>query len=808
MLAGFACKPELPVTSSISVDADGLAIPVNKDLYGLTIEEINHGVEGGIYGELIQNGSFEDGMAPLNCRYDAARNVLITPNGWSIPFVRPDSIPGWHRLSLNTYIYPDTKELINDKNRRSLLVGVSASAGTVKGGVVAEGYNGIPIRKGEKYNFSFYLKGASMLPKNIYVSLSDSLGETSLSDVYRIPTEYGWRKHEHIFTATESTSKATLTITTDTTAVFWLDAVSLFPQQTWKERPNGLRPELMELIAGLNPSFIRFPGGSFVEGYTAGTYPVWKETVGDIAQRKHFWNVWAYGSSNGMGYHEYLQMCEDLNAEPIYVINSGVTSQSRRPRYEDITAMDKLVNDALEAIAYANAPADSSLGALRAKHGHPQPFSLKYVEIGSENYGQEYAKRFDLFKKAINEVYPEITVISSSQIPGKIRMEWSDTHYYASEPFLMSNYSRYAGARYSRRLPPTFIGEFSLADETLQGSLRAAIAEACFLFGIENNPDVVKRLAYSPVVGNTNYPLQYYPLILFDNMRTVVTPSYHLMQMLAANRGDEVLKTEIETYSKPQIVFGRPGIELFDNSYEFNNVIIDDVPVKDASVRTGGWKVDNGTLIPDANRWNYLLMGDSSAYNYTFSASIKRTKGSGSIQFRVRDNGQSAEMNDYIGMTIGAGVCELYRQAGGVRDTLNAPVPYAFQNNEWYHVKMVCKDDMISCYVNDSLIHEATLEPLPSLVSVATLDKENHTILLKVVNTTAHEEKTELQIKGHSVKGTAEVIQLSGNPESRNTFSQPDKIRPETKQVSFALGGPMVYDFPPNSITILKLVID
>lgn len=161
-----------------------------------------------------------------------------------------------------------------------------------------------------------------------------------------------------------------LTITTDSSAVFWLDVVSLFPQNTWKGRPNGLRPELMELIASLKPAFIRFPGGSFVEGYTAGTYPVWRETVGDIAERKHFWNVWAYGTTNGIGYHEYLQMCEDLDAEPVYVINSGVTNQSRRPRYEDITAMGKLVQDALDAIAYANEPADSILGTLRASHGH------------------------------------------------------------------------------------------------------------------------------------------------------------------------------------------------------------------------------------------------------------------------------------------------------------------------------------------------------------------------------------------------------------------------------------------------------
>ena len=237
----------------------------------------------------------------------------------------------------------------------------------------------------------------------------------------------------------------------------------------------------MELIAVIEACVHSLPWRKFVEGYTAGTYPVWRETVGDIAERKHFWNVWAYGTTNGVGYHEYLQMCEDLDAEPVYVVNSGVTNQSRRPRYEDITAMGKLVQDALDAIAYANEPADSIMGALRAAHGHPEPFGLKYVEIGSENYGLEYTKRFELFKKAIQEAYPDITVISSSDVRRKSRNEWSDTHFYSSESFLISNHNRFVAGRYTRRMPPAFIGEFSLSGGAAPGSLRAAIGEACFL---------------------------------------------------------------------------------------------------------------------------------------------------------------------------------------------------------------------------------------------------------------------------------------------------------------------------------------
>lgn len=802
------CRPEMPVTSSITIDADGLSIPVNTELYGLTIEEMNHAVDGGIYAELIQNRSFEDGVPPLNCPYDMARNVLITPNGWSIPFMRADSVPGWRRISASTYMSPDNKELVNDKNKRSLLVFATASSEIGRGGVVAEGYQGISVRKGQKYDLSLFLKGASMLPKNIRIALEDSTATSTVSDVYTLSSSFEWKRFRHTFTAARDLDNAVLTITADSSAVFWLDVVSLFPQNTWHGRPNGQRTDLMEMIAGLHPRFIRFPGGRFVEGYTAGTYPIWKETVGDISERKHFWNIWAYGTTNGTGYHEYLQMCEDLKAEPIYVINSGVTSQSRRPRYEDITAMDKLVQDALDAIAYANAPLDSVMGKLRAQNGHPAPFNLKFMEIGSENYGQEYTKRFELFKKAINERYPDVIVISSSPISRKSRSEWVDSHFYSGEEYFIANHNRFDFDKYSRRSPSVFIGEFGSVYEPSRGSLQAAIGEACFLIGAENNPDIVKRLAYSPVMGNVNYEMYGSPLLTFDNHRVVASPSYYLWQLFASHRGDEVLKSVVETYMKPQVTFGGAAVDMFDNSYDIKDVKIDDRLVSAPQVISGGWTVDNGTLVADANRWNYILMGDSSAHDYDFSATIRRTKGSGQIQLHVRDNGKKMEQSDYICMTLGAGVSELYRQAGGVKDSLVSPKPWVLENNQWYQVRLSCQDDLIRCYINDTLVHEANMLPLPSLVSVATVDKATNTILLKVVNTTQHEEKTVLNVNGVSVKNDVEIIQLTGQRDERNTFALPQAIVPETKHISFSLGGPMIYDFPPNSISLIKLEMD
>ncbi len=809
----LGCRPETPVTSSITVDLRGLSVPVNKQLYGLTIEEINHAIDGGIYAEMIRNRSFEENVPPLNCPYDAKQGTITTPNGWSIPFIRPDSVPGWRRLSPNTIMWLDAKELINDKNRRSLLVSIAAPAypsEAEKGGVAATGYNGIAVRGGEKYELSLFMKGGTAVPRTVNVFIGDSATGEPLSDVFNLSPAYEWRRFSHTFTASADADNAVLAITADSATVFWIDMVSLFPEKTWKGRGGGLREDLMEMIAGLSPRFVRFPGGSFVEGYTAGTYPVWRETVGGVSTRRNFWNVWGYGSTNGMGFHEFLQMCEDLDAEPVYVVNSGVTSQSRRPRYEDITQMDRLVQDALDAIAYANQPADSTWGAMRAQSGHPEPFHLRYVEIGSENYGSEYAKRFDLFRKAINEVYPDVTVIRSSLAKGeKLTSDWIDLHFHAGGEFLISVHDRYEdGVQYPRKFPTVFIGEFSMSGSAMQGTMRAAISEACFLLGAENSPEIVERLAYAPVLGNADYPFQRYPAISFDNHRAFGTPSYHMLKMLAGNRGDELLKARTETHARPQVTLGYAGIDLFDNSYDFDDVRIDGIPVTKARIKTGGWNVDSGKLTPDANRWNNILIGDPTEHDYTISLRLRRNKGSGAVRLRVRDNGEEGESNDHIALEVSPNGCELYRSSGTVRDVLTEAKEYAFESNRWYDVRIVCRDEKVSCFVDGALLHEAVLKPLPSLVASAAVDNATGEVLLKVVNTTFHEEKTRLDIKGGSIKNVAEAIVLVGEATDRNTFDEPLRIAPTTGEVSFPIARPMVYTFPPNSITILKLKKD
>lgn len=785
------CRQEIPVMASIVIDAESLKQPVNPIFYGVSLEELDHAVEGGIYAELIQNRSFEDGIAPLNCPFDRNRKLLITPNGFTIPFCGEDSIVGWHKLSVNTHVAPDRTELINDKNKRSLLVGVYNTGTNGRGGVVAEGYKGIAVRKGEKYNLSLYLKSAYTLPGKINIAIETADTKRTLTDVYGVNPLTEWQYLQYTFTATDSVDNAVLTITADSTAMFWIDVVSLFPEKTWKGRKNGFRADLMESIANLNPGFVRFPGGVFVEGYTAGTYPEWKETIGNISERKHFWSIAGYGTTNGAGFHEYLQLCEDLKAEPVYVVNCGITNQYSRPRYEEMKTMDVFVQNALDAIEYANAPADSVWGAARVENGHAAPFGLKYIEIGNENFGAEYHRRYELFKNAIQEKYPDVTVLATDSLP-KNRWNWIDRHFYAGEMFLMAHHNHYNPDKYSRKLPPVCVGAFSAVDNPEVATLHKAVAEACFMIGLERNPDIVKLSAYAPLLANTDYVNGQIAAINFNNNQLLKTPSYHLLQLFASNRGDEVLKTEVTSFHKPQVTFGAAGVYLFDNAYELADVKLDSLQYH---------------VVPEPNKWNYIVFGDSAAHDYVLSARIRRTKGSGHIQINLRDNRKLNDKQNHIAFTLGTDESTLSYNVGKASELLSSHPQQPFINDTWYDVKVICKDELVKCYVNDLLIHEVSMRPIPSLVSVALLDKKNNQLILKVVNTTYREEKTHIDINGLSVSKEVEVTEISGDPNSYNTYTS-SSIIPVKKTVFLSGISPLIYSFPPNSITVMRLNVN
>lgn len=781
----YGCMPDMPVTSEIIIDGAVPTTPVNRMLYGITLEEANHAIDGGLYAELILNRSFEEGQLPPNCRYDHARNRLITPNGWSMPFVRPDSIPGWRKTG-HVYISLETREPINETNKQYLQVYNREEGG--RGGVIATGYNGIRLIKGEKYDLKFYLKGASANAKTLYICLEDSLRSKQYSEAFTTSLTYGWKYVKHTFTATDSIANAVLSFTTDNEAAFSLDDVSLFAQSS--VRNNNLRADLLEHIQALQPGFLRFPGGIFAEGYAQGSYPIWHETIGVPRHRKNFFNVNGYTTTNGLGYHEYLVLCEQLQAEPIYVINAGITNQKRRPRYEDITKMKFLIEDALDAIAYANQPADSTFGKMRARNGHPAPFNLKYIEIGSENKGSEYQRRFLLFYEAIKEKYPEITIISN-EILDRRGMNYNiDQHFYADPTFFVTNSSRFHPDRYSRKNPLSFITEFGTVDKEKGGTIEAALAEATFLTGVENSPPNIAGIAYSPLLSNRDFHDEQ-ALIQFDRQQVVLSPSYYAFRLFAENKGQEVYKTTTKTYLKPFIEEGGINVWASDSHFSVSNIKRDHTVIADVSSPSAGETV---------------VLEELSPTNFTFTASMKREKGDGKILFRFRDNKQTFG-DRFVGVEFANNNCALFMQHGEIKDILAVDDSFILTNEKNYQLNISFDHDSIACLVNNQPILQTKLSPIPSLATTAAVDTTNQVLILKVINNTLHEEITHIQVKDIHIDNNFTYWQLKAKPTDRNTRKHPDWIVPEEKKFAFSIQRPNVFIFPPQSITVLRIPI-
>lgn len=789
-----ACRPERPVTSSIIIDLEKPTQPVQEALYGVTLEEMNHAVEGGIYAEMIRNRSLEDGVVPYGCLYDAARNVIVTPAGWQIPFVSPYTIPGWRPLSSNTLLTIDTHNPLNEDNRRSLFVQVASSGGY--GGAVAEGFRGIALVRGEQYDLSFYLRGRH--GRSISVALRDTLAGRLLSKPHVVYMPDVWTCFRHTFTATDSARNATLVFEADSGASFYLDVVSLFPKKTWKGRSNGLRADLMEAVAGLSPAFVRFPGGAFVESYTSVMVPDWEGTVGAIESRKPLWSIWGYGTTNGVGFYEYLQLCEDLNARPIYVMNAGVLNQRFRSRYEDMRNMGLLALRAAGAVAYANGPAtDPQSGGRRATHGHTAPFGLSDVAFGDANYGEEYARRYLFLRRALRDTFPQVAVMASdSAAVQNLHADRIHTRYLMDADQLMAGSACFETKIRSLRKAELFVGAFGAAWGDEGGTMRAAVGEAAFLVGVEHSPAHICGVSYSPLLGHTGFPLNGTPAILFDASRVVKTPSYHVLKMFAGHRGKELLVTEVNTYQKPLVTCGRASIAFSGDEFEAGEIALDGaiqsiIPEKEEP--PGGVK--------------YMQLGDSMICNYTLSVRVRPLKRGATMRLQVRDNGLNDERRSAVSLVLTDTAALLYRCAGTLRQPLTKVVPLSLSKDAWSTVQIECRDETIRCRIDRVELPEATLPFISSLLSVATYDPDTKTIILKVVNTTMHEEWTSLDVKGRKVEDEAELLQLSARPESRNTFKRPDAVKPVRQTVHFPMQRPIRYGFPPNSVTILRLKV-
>ena len=528
-------------TKTFTVKANQPTATVEPTMWGVFFEDINLGADGGIYAELVKNRSFEF-FKPLM--------------GWTIQ--RKNFVEG-DLLVLN-------RKEDNSANPRFLRV---TARNAVKGdlSLINEGFRGMGVKKDLRYDFSVMYRQQRPGVK-LHVALIKEDGK-SIGDTVLIPeaTDTLWHKQMVSFHAKDTAMKAKMNLWFEGDGVIDLDMISLFPTDTWKNRPGGMRADMIQLLADMKPGFIRFPGGCIVEGYDLSQRYQWKKTIGPIEQRQLLINRWNfefahrptpdYFQTFGLGFFEYFQLAEDIGAEPLPILNAGMACQFNSAELVPLEDLDPYVQDALDLIEFANGDASTRWGKVRADMGHPQPFNLKMMGIGNENWGPQYLERLKVFTQAIKAKYPDFKLIySSGTDPNgerfdllntelrKMNADVIDEHYYRRPEWFFANAKRYDS--YPRNGSKVFGGEYAAqSDRTVSVNNRnnwlTALSEAAFMTGLERNADVVNMASYAPLFAHVD-GWQWTPdLIWVDNLRAYGTPDYQVQKLFSLYKGSKVV---------------------------------------------------------------------------------------------------------------------------------------------------------------------------------------------------------------------------------------------------------------------------
>jgi alpha-L-arabinofuranosidase len=536
--------------STITIEADQPGARLNPAMWGIFFEDINFGADGGLYAEMVKNRGFEF----------------------------PEPLMGWIKINPNKargQLSIREDRPFNAANPHYLRI---ESEGKDVYGIANEGFRGMGMRQGEAYNFSAQIRSVSGTPK-LRVALYGNDG--AVLDAVTLKDFSGdWSKITAVLRPNDTDPKAKLYVLVEGQGAIDLDMVSLFPEHTWKNRPGGLRADMVQALADLHPGFLRFPGGCIVEGSVLGKRYQWKKTIGPVEDRPVLINRWNtefvhrptpdYFQSFGLGFFEYFQLCEDIGAQPLPILNCGMACQFNSGELCPIDELGPYIQDALDLVEFANGDTNTVWGAKRAALGHPAPFNLKLLGVGNEQWGQQYIDRYTLFAKALKEKYPELQLISAagpSPDDDRFKFAWPklrelhadliDEHCYAKPDWFFANTHRYDN--YDRSGPKVFMGEYAAQSSYTvsvknRNNLESALAEAAYMTGLERNGDVVRMASYAPLFANID-AWQWTPdLIWVDSLEVYRTPNYYVQQLYSLNHGDVVLPVKLDA---------APGAKLF-----------------------------------------------------------------------------------------------------------------------------------------------------------------------------------------------------------------------------------------------------
>lgn len=520
------------------IQADQIGAQIQPTMYGLFFEDINYGADGGLYAELVKNRSFE---FPQNLMgWVTFGNVKLMNDG---PFERN---PHYVRLGNSGHGHKHT-------------------------GLENEGFFGIGVKKGAEYRFSVWARGQK---QRIRVELikNSTMEENQVFAARDLEIDSKeWKKYEITLRSNLTEPKAHLRIFLTSGGTLDLEHISLFPVDTWMGRENGLRKDLVQALYDIKPGVFRFPGGCIVEGTDLETRYNWKNTVGPIENRPLNENRWHYTfthrffpdyfQSYGLGFYEFFLLSEDIGAEPLPILNCGLACQFQNGNPEAHVAvcdLEPYIQDAIDLIEFANGDTSTTWGKLRADMGHPEPFNLKFLGIGNEQWGKEYPERLKPFVEALRKAHPEIKIVGSSGPNSegdqfeylwpemkKLEVDLVDEHFYRPEAWFLNSGMRYDS--YDRNGPKVFAGEYACHGRGKKWNhFNAALMEAAFMTNLERNADIVHMATYAPLFAHVE-GWQWRPdMIWFDNLRSVRTCSYYVQQLYALNKGTNVVPLNMD----------------------------------------------------------------------------------------------------------------------------------------------------------------------------------------------------------------------------------------------------------------------
>ena len=845
--------PQKEVTElkySMTVDADPEKLDASSEisdiLYGIFLEDINHAVDGGMYAEMVKNGSFE---------YGSQANKQ-GKHGWNTPETG---------LTFEVTDGSKDKSYLNENNTHYAVLTNTASE---KLGIGNSGYlNGYAITKGAKYKASLFLKSAGTYNDAVTVSLEDGKGTVYAEGTIDRITDQWW-KYEVELTASETKNSGLKLYVKIGKGTVWVDSVSLFPKETYKNRENGIRKDIGEYLEALNPQFLRFPGGCLIEGKTLEDAYNWKQsigyglewtvngkkTVGDVAARAYDLNIWQnsqndpYYMTYGMGFYEFFLLCEDLDCLPVPVVNAGMTCPIQSQNYRSLNInsdeFKQYIQDALDLIEFCRGGADTKWGAVRIAMGHKEPFPLKYVGVGNEQWQTEYYQHYEKFLEALNQakkenpdIYGDIEFIVANGPNSGDTFAWDkikrqsdkkayvglvDEHYYQTPEWFLQNVDRYDS--YERDSVPVFLGEYAAKSNTMQ----AALAEAAYLTGVERNADIVKMACYAPLFANDKNNQWEPDMIWYGNDSVYGSVNYYVQKMFANNVGTNIIPSTLENKSEGEssLINGRIGLGTWQTSATFDNLTVTSNTTKDVlyssdfesdsmqdwDVQAGHFAIEGGKLVQsntgapkNQNIGDVAYVGDADWTDYTMEVTATKTGGDEGflIPIAVEDADNCMFWN--IG-GWGDTVSCLQVVSNGVKgDQVEGTVKnITLKTNQEYQIKVVVKEGTVRGYLDNSLMFTYIPPKTEDLYQNASI-AENGDIIIKLVNVSGVKATVDMSLNWVTEEErTAVVTTLSAKSGAVKNTKEKQEVKEEVGE-PFSVGGSLTYEAAPYSVNIIRI---